>query len=165
MVLNIKKIIFTLLIVTTVFSSISSYGEDDKYLKTRDWGGRGGNSFDWKSDYPDYKLKEIYYTEGQRGLDSYQMVYYYKDKMMRSPVYGNPSSHPKVWKVPDGEFIVKIEYRQGSWLDGITFVTNKGTKSPQFGGHGGNGPFTYVIPAGQRLAGIYGHKDQYIRGM
>ena len=44
-------------------------------------------------------------------------------------------------------------------------MTNKGTKSPQFGGHGGGGPFTYVIPTGQRLAGIYGHKDQYIRGL
>ena len=28
-----------------------------------------------------------------------------------------------------------------------------------------NEPETYVIPDGQRLAGIYGHKDVYIRGL
>ena len=147
MVLNIKKIIFTLLIVTTVFSSISSYGEDDKYLKTRDWGGRGGNSFDWKSDYPDYKLKEIYYTEGQRGLDSYQMVYYYKDKMMRSPVYGNPSSHPKVWKVPDGEYITKaMVYAGDDYVYSMQYMTNKGTYSPRLGSKTGGKEYMIDIP-------------------
>ena len=88
-----------------------------------------------------------------------------ESKEETSPSFGGNGGGPYTWKVPDGQYIAKIEYRQGSWLDGLTFVTNKGNKSPHFGGNGGNGPFTYTIPSGQRLSGIYGHKDQYMRGV
>lgn len=136
MVLNIKKIIFTLFVLTTVFSTLTSYGEDDKYIKSMGYGGKGGNHFEWKSEYPDYKLKEIYYTAGG-SLDSYQMVYYYKDKLMKSPIFGNPSHQQQSWKVPDGEYVIKIIIYSGNLIDSIQFKTNKGTYSPKFGGNGG----------------------------
>ena len=46
----------------------------------------------------------------------------------------------------------------------MTFVTNKGNKSPHFGGHGGDGPFTFPVSSGQTLSGNYDHKDQFLRG-
>ena len=47
----------------------------------------------------------------------------------------------------------------------MTFITNKGTRSPQFGGEGGAGPFVFELPPDTRLDGIFGHRDQYIRGL
>ena len=44
-------------------------------------------------------------------------------------------------------------------------MTNRGTQSPQFGGNGGGGPFEYVLPENNRLNGIYGFNDQYVRGL
>jgi hypothetical protein len=41
------------------------------------------------------------------------------------------------WIVPNGEYITKVEVKYGVLLDALTFVTNKGTRSQQFGGDGG----------------------------
>ena len=54
---------------------------------------------------------------------------------------------------------------QGDSLDSVTFVTDKGTRSPTFGGSGGDEPHTYNIPSGQRLAGIYGYRFSYLKGL
>ena len=48
---------------------------------------------------------------------------------------------------------------------GITFVTDKGTRSPQLGGHGGSKTSTYMVPVGQRLAGIFGRMDPKINDL
>ena len=44
-------------------------------------------------------------------------------------------------------------------------MTDLGTRSPQIGGHGGSTPSTYVVPNGNRLAGIFGHSDKLVRGL
>jgi hypothetical protein len=41
------------------------------------------------------------------------------------------------WSVPDGEYITKVEVSYDTVVHGLTFVTNKGTSSKQFGGNGG----------------------------
>ena len=123
-----------------------------------------GSAFSWMSKLYNAEIREI---TGRKGWYIDQVKVRTADGAHEetSPSFGGNGGGAYTWKVPEGEYIAKIEYRQGSWLDGVTFVTNKGNKSPHFGGNGGNGPFTYVVPDGQRLAGIYGHKDQYIRGL
>ena len=60
-----------------------------------------------------------------------------------------------VCKVPNGEFVNQIEYRSGDRIDAINFITNKGNKSPHFGGTGG-GYHLVTIPTDYRIVGFYG---------
>ena len=39
--------------------------------------------------------------------------------------------------VPNSQSITQVVYRSGSLIDALTFITNKGNKSPRFGGGGG----------------------------
>ncbi len=59
------------------------------------------------------------------------------------------------WDVPEGEYIKQIEVRTGNAVDAITFITNTGKKSPQFGGNGG-GYNLINIPRNCRLCGYFG---------
>ena len=71
---------------------------------------------------------------------------------------GGLGGSPSIWSVPDGEYIEQIEYRSGDRIDSLTFITNKGNKSPKFGGNGG----TYHlvnIPQDYRIVGFYGTEN------
>ena len=151
------------------------YGFKDQYIRgmgftykvhsTPEFGtNKIGSPFSWMSSLYNAEIREITGRDGWY-IDQVKVKTADGAHEETSPSFGGNGGGPYTWAVPNGEYIAKIEYRQGDWLDGITFVTDKGTRSPQFGGHGGGGPFTYDIPAGQRLAGLFGHKDQYIRGM
>ena len=52
----------------------------------------------------------------------------------------------------------QIIYRSGSWIDSLTFVTNKGTRSQYYGGGGGS-LRTVTVPDGYRIVGFYGTYD------
>ena len=123
-----------------------------------------GSAFSWTTSLPNAEIREV---SGRHGwyIDQIKVRTVDGSKEESSPSFGGNGGGAYTWKVPEGEYISKILYRQGSWLDGVTFVTNKGTQSPQFGGSGGSGPFTFNLPAGTRLNGIYGYKDAYIRGL
>jgi hypothetical protein len=41
------------------------------------------------------------------------------------------------WQVPESEHVTQVEFRTGDRVDSLTFITNKGTKSPKYGGDGG----------------------------
>ena len=151
------------------------YGFKDQYIRglgftykvhsTPEFGtNRIGSPFSWMSTLYNADIREVSGRDGWY-IDQVKVKTADGSQEETSPSFGGNGGGPYTWTVPNGEYIAKIEYRQGSWLDGVTFVTNRGNRSPQFGGHGGSGPYTYTLPAGQRLAGIYGHKDAYIRGL
>ena len=48
-----------------------------------------------------------------------------------------------------------------AWTDSLTFITDKGTKSPKFGGNGGAYNL-YTIPDGYRLVGLYGRAKKFV---
>ena len=123
-----------------------------------------GKAFSWKTTLKNAEIREI---EGKDGfyIDRIKVKAVDGAEEESSPSIGGNGGGPYKWVVPDGEYIAKLEYRQGSWLDGVTFITNKGTRSPQFGGEGGSGPFEYELPPDTRLDGIYGYRDQYVRGL
>lgn len=57
---------------------------------------------------------------------------------MLSPQFGGQGGGDQnPWSVPKDEYITQVEYRCGDRVDSFTFITNKGTKSPRYGGSGG----------------------------
>ena len=123
-----------------------------------------GKAFSWKTTLKNAEIREISGREGYY-IDRIKVKAADGTEEESSPNFGGKGGERYKWTVPDGEYIAKIKYKQGNWLDSVVFITNKGTKSPRFGGKGGEGPFEYVLPQGARLNGIYGHQDQYIRGL
>ena len=75
---------------------------------------------------------------------------------MYSPQFGGGGGSLRdPWVVPDGEYVSQIEYRSGSRIDSLTFITNKGTRSPKYGGNGGSYHLE-TFPEGSRIIGLYG---------
>jgi len=72
-------------------------------------------------------------------------------------VYGgnNANSTLSSFVVPEGEHIKTVLMRSGYRIDRLQFVTDRGSKSQEFGGTGG-GVRTYDIPG--RLVGVFGRK-------
>jgi hypothetical protein len=60
-----------------------------------------------------------------------------------------------IWDVPNDEYVNQIEYRSGDRIDSLTFITNKGNKSPKFGGTGGSYHLVN-IPQDYRIIGFHG---------
>ena len=123
-----------------------------------------GQAFSWKTTLVNAEIREI---SGRDGffVDRIKVRDVFGGQEESSPSIGGEGKNPYTWTVPEGQYIAKIEYRQGNRLDGITFVTNTGVRSPQFGGNGLTGPFEFVLPQGARLNGFYGHKDKNICGI
>lgn len=55
----------------------------------------------------------------------------------------------------DGDDIVAVEYRSGSAVDSVTFLTRKGKTYGPYGGKGGS-PGRYEVTAGQKLGCMAG---------
>ena len=54
-----------------------------------------------------------------------------------------------------------MEYRWDKYVYSLTFITNKGVKSPAFGGGGGKYAL-HQFPDGNRIVGIYGRSGEYV---
>ena len=117
-----------------------------------------GKAFSWKTSLRNADIREI---SGKKGfyIDRIKVRTIDGFEEESSPSIGGDGGGPYTWIVPEGEYIAKIIYQQGNWLDSVIFVTNRGTQSPKFGGNGGGGPFEYVLPENNRLNGIYGFND------
>jgi hypothetical protein len=57
--------------------------------------------------------------------------------------------------VPKDEYITQVEYRAGDRIDSLTFITNKGNKSPRYGGNGGS-YFIETFPQDYKIIGMFG---------
>jgi hypothetical protein len=54
-----------------------------------------------------------------------------------NPIMSKRDDGSVEWVVPAGEYITKVEVRYGTMIDALTFITDMGTRSPQFGENGG----------------------------
>ena len=93
--------------------------------KTPEFGNPNmGKAFSWKTSLKNAEIREI---EGRDGfyIDRIKVKTVNGTEEESSPSIGGNGGGPYKWTVPDGEYIIKVEYRQGSWLDGVTFITNK----------------------------------------
>lgn len=73
-----------------------------------------------------------------------------------SPQFGGQGGSDRdSWAVPNGEHITQVEFRSGDRIDSLTFVTNKGNRSPRYGGNGGS---YHLLTFGEdyRIVGLFG---------
>jgi hypothetical protein len=63
--------------------------------------------------------------------------------------------------LPDGEYIVRVDYRSGSMVDNIAFITNRGRAFGPYGGGGGTWG-SYSVTPGEKLGCIAGRAGSSI---
>ena len=123
-----------------------------------------GDAYSWAPTSMKSEIREIF-ARGGGFIDQFKVKTSDGSQEQTSPAIGGNGGAASSWKVPDGEYISKIIYKQGDWISGVTFVTNKGTQSPRFGGDGGQGPFEFNLKEGERLIGFYGLADDLVKGL
>ena len=89
------------------------------------------------------------------GVDSIQMLLSDGTKSVYSPKVGGNGGGETTWAVPPGETITQVEYGVDGTIVFLQFITNKGNKSPHFGGNGGSYSIV-TFPEGFRIIGFYG---------
>lgn len=122
--------------------------------KTPEYGNSNGHAFDEFINSTTMELRSVHMRSGSE-IDNIQLFISDGVTQQYTAAVGGLGGSPSVWTVPDGEFVDQIEYRSGDRIDSLTFITNKGNKSPKFGGNGG----TYHlvnIPQDHRIVGFYG---------
>lgn len=124
-------------------------------------GGEGGSPW---SDLevtcdPGQYVTGVRLVTGKKYVDSLQFQY---DKSKWGDVHGAQGKTPNVkFALDSGEYIVRVDYRSGSMLDAIGFVTNKGRTFGPFGGGGGS-PHSYSVTPGEKLGCMYGRAGSSI---
>ncbi len=75
--------------------------------------------------------------------------------------HGGNGGELKVWEVPEGHRIIRIEGRAGDKIDRLQFFTDKQATSPIFGGDGGR-PFAATTKEGAGLRTVSGRAGSRI---
>ena len=94
-------------------------------------------------------------------VNKYQMILGDGIDKMFLTAHGGTGGKPTAWNVPQGEKIASIEYYYDKYVNALTFITNKGNKSPTFGSKVGKTAMVN-IPADQRIIGDYGKSGDYV---
>lgn len=118
------------------------------------FGGNGGSPFEFKFDSTTMGAVKFVLRHGA-GIDNLQIVLGDGVRNLVTPAQGGNGGGPAEWVVPAGQYVQQVEYRSGDRVDSLTFVTNKGVKSPYFGGGGGSYHLE-TFPDGYRIIGFYG---------
>lgn len=124
------------------------------------YGGEGGTPFQFYFESTTINAVKMLIKHGSM-IDSLQIELGDGVKKMYTPVVGGKGGYPVQWQVPADQYITQIEYRATGWMDSITFVTNKGIKSPYFGGGGGDYHLE-TFPEGYRIIGFYGRSSDRV---
>ncbi len=122
--------------------------------KTPLYGNTGGHPFDEFVNSTTMELRRVHVRSGAE-LDNIQLFLSDGVAQQFTSAVGGLGGGAAVWSVPDGEFVNQLEYRSGDRIDSITFITNKGNKSPKFGGDGGSYHLVNILPD-YRIVGFYG---------
>ena len=78
-----------------------------------------------------------------------------------SPTFGGRGGSGNVWEVPEGEDISRIIIRSSNKVNSLEFITDKDSRSPQYGGYEGEEKI-YKVPNGYKVYGIHGYYGGYI---
>jgi hypothetical protein len=72
-----------------------------------------------------------------------------------APVQGGRNDFNSDITLRKDEYVVRVDYRNGSSIDSLSFTTNQGRKFGPYGGGGGS-PGTYDVTAGEKLGCVSG---------
>ena len=124
-------------------------------------GGRGGSEFSDREIPAGARITEIRVRSGNY-IDSLQMVYVLRDgRSFNGPLHGGSGGRSNVFRLEPDEYLIGISGRYGSYIDSLTFHTNKRT-SATFGGRGGNRDFRIFVPSGNQAIGLAGRASRYL---
>jgi hypothetical protein len=80
-------------------------------------------------------------------------------------LHGEQDKRPNVeYVLQPGEYVVRVDYRSGSLVDAVGFVTNKGRGLGLFGGGGGTFN-SYSVTPGEKLGCMWGRAGSAVDQM
>ena len=134
-------------------------GFSNFFYNSKMYGGHGGREFEEAPIDNAAMFVRRVYLRTHTLLDSIQVEVSDGEQTHLMPVHGGFGGDFKIWEVPNGEFITEIEMKTGAMVDSIIFITDKGTRSPRYGGDGGSVKHIQLVG---RLVGLRGRAGAYI---
>jgi hypothetical protein len=124
-------------------------------------GGSGGTGF-LDGDIPaGARIVEVRVEAGD-FIDSVQMIYSFPDsRPIEAARHGGEGGRATSFRLEQGEYIVGLSGRCGSYVDSLRIHTNRRT-SQLFGGSGGERDFRIDVPDGNQAIGFMGRSGMYL---
>jgi hypothetical protein len=119
-------------------------------------GGGGGSAWNDSAQCQEQYVIGFKVSSGDR-LDGIQFLYANQNW---GEVHGKLKNTRTV-KLSPGEYIVRVDYRSGSSMDAVTFVTNTGKSYGRYGGGGGSA-YSYAVTPGEKLGCMAGRSGDEI---
>ena len=124
-------------------------------------GAGGGTAFSDREIPEGARISAVRVHSGS-FIDSVQLIYTLSDgSTLEGQVHGGRGGRASVFRIDSDEYITGISGRSGSYIDSLTFHTNKRT-SPAFGGGGGSKDFRISVPSGNQATGFVGRSAEYL---
>jgi WD40 repeat protein len=121
----------------TQCTDTSSYSKGALYFSTQNFGTSSGY-YSKGISLPNYYISAIYVHSGSL-IDGIQLEFQNSvtNDTFTDSYYGGSGGNVEKFAVPNDEFITSIYICFGVFVYQLRFKTNKGTKSPYYGGYGG----------------------------
>lgn len=78
---------------------------------------------------------------------------------------GNEKPHYTDFDLLPGEYVTKLTFRCGQWMDAMCVETNTGRKSGLLGNTTGGHQSSFIPPDGTSIVGLYGYCGRWMDGM
>jgi hypothetical protein len=139
----------------------SSFGSAPQPGQTSLAGGSGGTSFLEDDIPPGARVVEVRVEAGD-FIDSVQMIYSFPGgRPIEAARHGGEGGRATSFRLEQGEYIVGLSGRCGSYVDSLRIHTNRRT-SQLFGGSGGERDFRIDVPDGNQAIGFMGRSGMYL---
>jgi hypothetical protein len=139
----------------------SGFGSAPQPGQTSLAGGSGGTAFD-DGDIPaGAGIVEVRVQTGN-FVDSVQMIYYLPGgRPIEAARHGGDGGRAASFRLEQGEYIVGLSGRCGTYVDSLRIHTNRRT-SQLFGGSGGDRDFRIDVPDDNQATGFIGRSGTYL---
>jgi len=140
---------------------LSAHDNSPESGQTSLGGGSGGSVF-VDGDIPEgAEILEVRVHAGD-FVDSVQMIYTLRDgRTQEAARHGGNGGRTASFRLEQGEYIVGLSGRCGTYVDSFQIHTNRRT-SQVFGGRGGERDFRIDVPDGNRATGFAGRSGEYL---